>query len=303
MEIEFYGPIQERPIEISETYLESVIRLALKEDLGEAGDVTTTAVLPEKVKVRGYLLCKAEGVLAGIKIAEKVFKTVDGNLIFRAMVDDGARINPGQKLALIEGLAQSVLAAERTALNFLQHLSGIATLTAGFVEKVKAHPVKIVDTRKTTPGLRLLEKYAVRMGGGFNHRLGLYDAILIKDNHVSVAGGITVALKNTRTKYPDEKIEVEVRNLEQVKQALDFGADIIMLDNFALSEIKKAVEMVNRQVVLEASGGIILENVEEIAATGVDLISIGALTHSAPAVDISLEVEAPTGTTRRSSPT
>lgn len=278
-------------MEISDKYLESLIMRSLKEDLGEAGDVTTTAVLPEKVKARGYLLCKVEGVLAGIKIAEKVFKTVDGNLIFRAMVDDGARISPGQKLALIEGLAQSVLAAERTALNFLQHLSGIATLTAGFVEKVKAYPVKIVDTRKTTPGLRLLEKYAVRMGGGFNHRLGLYDAILIKDNHVSVAGGITVALKNTRTKYPDEKIEVEVRNLEQVKQALDFGADIIMLDNFALSGIEKAVEMVNKQVVLEASGGITLENVEEIAATGIDLISIGALTHSAPALDISLEIK------------
>jgi len=278
-------------MEISDQYLESIITRALQEDLGEAGDITTNSVLSEPVQGRGYLISKGEGVLAGIKVAERVFLALDKNLNFQAFFEDGLKVTPGERLALVEGSLQSILTAERTALNFLQRLSGIATLTAKFVEKVKPYPVKIFDTRKTTPGLRLLEKYAVRMGGGFNHRLGLYDAILIKDNHIKAIGGISQAIKNAQLKYPDARIEIEIQNLEQLKEALNVGADIIMLDNLELPEIKEAVNLVNHRSVIEVSGGVTLDNVAEIARTGVDLISVGALTHSAPALDISLEIE------------
>ena len=278
-------------MKIDRNAIDKIIKVALAEDLGEAGDITSRAILPSSFNCQAEMVSKDIGMIAGIEVAARVFFLMDPGLTISLKVDDGTMVEPGTHLAVIEGSAQSILAAERTALNFLQHMSGIATQTAQFVEKVRAYPVKILDTRKTTPGLRILEKYAVTVGGGFNHRFGLYDAVLIKENHISAVGGVKKAISLARNSSGEKiKVEVETENVEQVKEALEAGADIIMLDNMSLESIKEAVEVVNKRVVLEASGGVRLHNVEEIAKTGVDLISTSTLTQSALSLDVSLEI-------------
>lgn len=278
-------------MKLDQNAIDEIIKAALKEDLGEAGDITSKAILPSSFDVKAEIVSKDIGILAGIDIAARVFYLVDPSLSVILEVKDGVRVEPGKPLAMLEGRAQSILAAERTALNFLQHLSGIATLTSQFVDKVKPYPVKILDTRKTTPGLRLLEKYAVTVGGGCNHRFGLYDAVLIKENHVKVVGGIEKAISLVRASMGEKtKIEVETEDLEQVKEALKARADIIMLDNMSLGLVKEAVKLVDGRALLEASGGINLNNVLEIAKAGVNLISTSELTQSSLSLDISLEI-------------
>ncbi len=266
-----------------------LIDLALAEDIGP-GDATSEAILPPDLCLRAHIIAKQAGVVAGLPVAEAVFRRVDPSVQFTARVSDGARVEAGTVLAEVEGPARSLLAAERTALNFLQRLSGIATLTRRFVEAVAGTRAVILDTRKTHPGWRALEKYAVRMGGGQNHRMGLYDMILIKDNHIAAAGSITEAVRRARAARPDLPIEVEVKNLDELREALELPVDRIMLDNFDLESIRIAVRIAAGRVPLEVSGGVTLERVAELAATGVDYISVGALTHSAPALDISMDV-------------
>ncbi len=270
--------------------LGSIIKIALEEDLGGRGDVTTASVVSEGILVTGNILCKGEGILAGIRVAEAVFHEVNPDLEFVEKKSDGQRVERGEVVATIKGEARSLLVAERTALNFLQHLSGIATLTHKYVEAVSGLPTRIVDTRKTLPGLRELEKYAVRCGGGYNHRFGLYDGVLVKDNHLKVCGSIGEAIEKARRNSPHlVKIEVEVETLDQLQEALEASPDVIMLDNMSVEEMRKAVEIAGGRCLLEASGSIRLENMREVAETGVDIISIGAITMSAPALDFSLE--------------
>ncbi|KUK41306.1 MAG: Nicotinate-nucleotide pyrophosphorylase [Clostridia bacterium 62_21] len=270
--------------------LDELIRRALEEDIGP-GDLTTAAVVPAAARAAGVFLCKEQGVVAGLFVSARVFALLDPAVRFAARVAEGAAVKAGDVLAEVEGPARPLLTGERVALNFLRHLSGIATRTAGMVALVKDYPVRIVDTRKTTPGLRALEKYAVRAGGGYNHRFGLYDGVLIKDNHIRAAGGITAALRAVRAAVPHTvKIEVEVEDLAGVKEALAAGADAILLDNMPPEMMREAVRLVGGRAVLEASGGITEANVVEVAATGVDIISAGALTHSVRALDISLEL-------------
>jgi nicotinate-nucleotide pyrophosphorylase (carboxylating) len=277
-----------------ETYYLKIIRQALDEDI-QTGDVTTQAVIPDEVFGKGKFLVKANGVIAGLNIAEQVFKIVDDKIVYKVLICDGAKVNVGDIVAEVDGKASSILTAERTALNFLQRMSGIATLTNSFMEKIKHTKAKILDTRKTVPGLRLLDKEAVRLGGGKNHRIGLFDMFLIKDNHIEIAGSITNAVNECKD-YQRKinlnlRIEVETKNLEEVKKALACNVDIIMLDNFRTDMMKKAVAIINGKCLVEASGNVKLDNVKEIAETGVDFISVGALTHSVKALDISLEVE------------
>lgn len=268
--------------------IQELIKTALKEDIGK-GDVTTKLVLPQKKNVTAAIIAKEKGVLAGINIAQQVFYTLDKKLKFLAKQRDGNRIAPNTTIALVSGDARSILTAERTALNFMQHLSGIATTTSKYVSAVKGTKAQILDTRKTIPGLRTLEKYAVRVSGGRNHRFGLDYMILIKANHIKTAGGIEPALlsakKGNRKRL---KLEIEVKNLGEVKTALSLNARLIMLDNMGLKEMRKAVRLGKAK--FEASGGINLRNVRKVAKTGVDYISVGALTHSAPALDISLQI-------------
>ncbi|MEK7698679.1 MAG: carboxylating nicotinate-nucleotide diphosphorylase [Nitrospirota bacterium] len=272
---------------------DSILTQALLEDIGE-GDVTTNTIIPENHRSKVVLIAKEDFVLAGLPFTERIFKLVNLALKFKANKKDGDIVKKGAVIATINGNTRSLLMAERTALNILQRLSGIATLTCRFVEKVKGLPVKIVDTRKTIPGLRTFEKYAVRAGGGKNHRFGLFDGILIKDNHIKAAGSIEKAVKMAKLKAQHMlKIEVEAKNIREVRSALSAGAEIIMLDNMSIEGIKKSVRMIRShdpQVIIEASGNINLENVRVIAETGVDLISVGALTHSATAVDISMDI-------------
>ncbi len=276
-------------MDVNEQKLDNLIALALEEDL-PAGDITTEAIVPASLEASAVFLAKEEGVLAGLEIAVRVLAAVDAEVKLAAARQDGYQFSPGDILAQISGRASSILKAERTALNFLQRLSGIATLTRAFVEEVRGTKTVILDTRKTTPGWRELEKYAVRTGGGKNHRLSLSDMMLIKDNHIRIAGGIRPALKKAREKaVPGLKIEIEATNLQEVKEALEGGADLIMLDNMELEEIRKAVELVSGRVPLEVSGKVNLKTVREIALTGVDFISVGALTHSFRSADISLE--------------
>ena len=268
--------------------LDPLIDLAFEEDIG-IGDITTEAtVLPER-KGLGTLLAKSGGVVAGLPVAERVFGKLDAMLAFRSLVSDGDAVEAGTSIAEVRGSAKTILIGERTALNFLQRLSGIATLTAQFVEAVADYDTKIVDTRKTAAGWRALQKYAVRVGGGYNHRFGLYDGVLIKDNHIVAAGGIANAVQRAQKIVPHTaKIEVEVENLDQVDEALEAGADILLLDNMSAGTMQRVVHAVGNLAVTEASGGITLERVREVAATGVDIISVGALTHSAMPMDISL---------------
>ncbi len=266
------------------------IRAALAEDLGP-GDLTTEAIIGPDVPGRAAVLAREALVLAGLTIAGETFAAVDGTLQFHEEFRDGACVPAGACIARIEGSAASILKAERVALNFLQHLSGVATQTAAFVARVSDLPVQILDTRKTLPGLRRLEKYAVRMGGGTNHRMGLHDAVLVKDNHIAVAGGIAAAVAKVRACVPgDIPIEVEVTSLGEVRQALEAGAELILLDNMDLDTMAQAVRLIDNRALSEASGNIGLENVRAVAQTGVDRISIGALTHSVRAVDLSLEM-------------
>jgi nicotinate-nucleotide pyrophosphorylase (carboxylating) len=275
--------------------LKRIVSEALAEDLASA-DVTTEALVPSGVKGKASILVKRDGVLAGMDVAKEVFCQVDRSLRFKALVKDGAKVGKGKVVATIEGKMASMLKAERTALNFLQHLSGIATETARYVDAVAGTKAIITDTRKTIPGLRLLEKHAVRIGGGHNHRLNLSDGVLIKDNHLAILAscgvGLGESVKKARKRAPRTmKVEVEVESVKQAREALSAGADIIMLDNMKLKDMRRVVELVHGRALLEASGGITLDNVRSVAETGVDLISVGALTHSARALDMSLELE------------
>jgi len=270
--------------------LDELVRRALEEDIGP-GDLTTMATVPEATRATGVFLCKDEGVVAGLFVCARVFALLDPAVRFAARVAEGASVKRGDVLAEVSGPARPLLTGERVALNFLRHLSGIATRTARMVALVKDYPVRIVDTRKTTPGLRALEKYAVRIGGGYNHRFGLYDGVLIKDNHIRAAGGIRAAVRAARAVVPHTvKIEVEVEDLAGVEEALAAGADAILLDNMPPAMMREAVRLVAGRAVLEASGGITEANVVEVAATGVDLVSVGALTHSVKALDVSMEL-------------
>lgn len=268
--------------------LDPLIDLAFEEDIG-IGDITTEATVPPTQEGVGTLLAKSDGIVAGLPVAERVFAKLDETVLFRALVNDGDAVKVGTPIAEVQGSAKTILMGERTALNFLQRLSGIATLTAQFVTAVADYDTKIVDTRKTAAGWRAVQKYAVHVGGAQNHRFGLYDGVLIKDNHIVAAGGIGNAVQRARQVVPHTaKIEVEVETLEQVDEALEAGADILLLDNMSPSMMKSVVQQVGDLAVTEASGGITLEQVATVAATGVNLISVGALTHSAMPMDISL---------------
>ncbi len=273
----------------------NLVRKALREDLGP-GDITTRSLVPARRRVRAVILSRGSYVVAGAEVARTVFNELDSRLLFTGIVADGQRVGPDQPIARLEGRAHAILAAERTALNFMQRLTGIATLTARFVEEVKPYPVAILDTRKTTPLLRSLEKYAVRCGGGVNHRLGLYDRVLLKDNHRRLwaaehGGDLAAAVAAVRRKAPGVMIEVEVETEAELTSALSAAPDWILLDNMTPDSLRRCVVLVTGRCQLEASGGITLENVAEIAKTGINAISLGCLTHSAPAADLSLELE------------
>jgi nicotinate-nucleotide pyrophosphorylase (carboxylating) len=278
---------------LSPLVIEQAVRRALKEDLGRAGDITSAATIPAGKNAKAKLVARKAGVLAGLACAAQSFRAIDADVSFRAKTRDGAKLAVGETVAEIEGSAIGILSGERVALNFVGHLSGIATLTAAYVAKIAHTGTKILDTRKTIPGLRALEKYAVRCGGGVNHRFGLDDAVLIKDNHIAVAGGIAPALKAARAAVGHlVKVEIEVDSLDQLAEVLQTGgADAVLLDNMDTATLKRAVEMARGKLVLEASGGVTLETVAKIAETGVDVISSGALTHSAPALDVALDID------------
>ncbi len=271
--------------------MQQIIQNALSEDIG-SGDVTSLATIPADTPLRGLFTAKANGIVAGIEVAGEVFKQVDPSICFTALQDEGESIARGDLVARVEGRGPSILTGERTALNFMQRMSGIATLTHAYVEAVKGTRCIILDTRKTAPGLRELDKLAVKLGGGANHRIGLYDMVLIKDNHIEAAGGITPAVRTVRAARfcAGLDIEVEVTNLQQLQEALELQVQRIMLDNMAIDTMRQAVVMTAGRVPIEASGGISLQTVAQIAATGVNFISVGALTHSVRALDISLEV-------------
>lgn len=273
--------------------IDTIIQLALQEDIGP-GDYTSLATIRQDTRRQVHLLVKESGILAGVPVAEKVYRQVDPGIILDIRIDDGKQVQKGAIVFIAEGNAISMLSAERVVLNFMQRLSGIATYTRRMADEIRDLPARILDTRKTTPLMRELEKYAVRIGGGYNHRFGLYDMILIKDNHVDFAGGIARAIRSTR-KYLDDHgldllIEIEVRNFAELEQVLEFGGvDRIMLDNFKPSDLKKAVDAIGKRFETEASGGIVLENVREYAETGVDFISVGSLTHHIRSLDMSLK--------------
>ena len=270
--------------------VEPIVRAALAEDLGRAGDITSTACIPEGARMRVAFVARKAGVLAGLDCARLAVRALDPEAGFDAPIADGAVLGAGAVIACVSGNARAILSAERVALNLLGRLSGVASLTAAYVERIGGTRATIIDTRKTTPGLRLLEKYAVRCGGGANHRFGLDDAVLIKDNHVAACGGVGEAIRRACAHVGHMvKVEAEVDNLDQFGEALAAGPDIIMLDNFDLPDLIEAVRRAAGRVVLEASGGVTLATVRAIAETGVDLISVGALTHSAPVLDIGLD--------------
>jgi nicotinate-nucleotide pyrophosphorylase (carboxylating) len=266
-----------------------LVRRALEEDLG-AGDITTDATVPGDQRARGVFIAKQDCVLAGIDVAAEAFRQLEPDVRIEAHKHDGACCRAGDTLAEVAGTARALLIGERTALNVLQRLSGIATRTRQFVDAAGGR-ITILDTRKTTPGLRTLEKYAVRCGGATNHRTGLFDAVLIKDNHIRIAGGVRPAIERVRAARPGLPIEVEAQRLAEVDEAVAASADVILLDNMTTPDIQDAVRRVNRRARLEISGGVTLERIPELAATGADFVSVGALTHSAPAIDISFEIE------------
>jgi len=272
--------------------IQDSVRRALEEDLGRAGDITTTATIPASAGARAVIASREAGVIAGLPMAEAAFHMIAPGLRFTALMGDGSHVSPGDVVAEIEGSARAVLSAERVALNFLGRLSGIATLTNRFVQQVAGTECRIVCTRKTTPGLRAFEKYAVRCGGGFNHRYGLDDAVLIKDNHIAVAGGVAAALRAAKTSVGHlVKIEIEVDTLAQLREVLAEGADVVLLDNMGVDQLRDAVALVEGAMLTEASGGVNLDTVAAIAATGVDMVSVGALTHSPRVLDLGLDIQ------------
>lgn len=277
-------------LELPPFLVERAVAAALEEDLGQAGDITTDPIIPPHATAEAEIVARKAGVIAGLDLAAASFKALDPDAQFVADVADGAHVAAGARLARVQGKARALLSAERVALNYLGHLSGIATLTAAYVEAIEGTKARIACTRKTTPGLRAFEKYAVRAGGGINHRFGLYDAVLVKDNHIAAAGGLAQALAKLRARIGHlVKVEVEVDTLDQLDEALHFPIDAVLLDNMDVATLKKAVAMVGGRVLTEASGGVNLQTVRKIAETGVDLISVGALTHSAPRLDLALE--------------
>jgi nicotinate-nucleotide pyrophosphorylase (carboxylating) len=276
-------------------HIDEIVDLAIAEDLGK-GDITTDALITGDQQGTGLIMAKREGILAGTEAAKQVFRRVDSKLKLELLLRDGARLKPGSKIASVSGSIASILKAERTALNFLQRLSGIASETDRYVERVQGLPVRIMDTRKTTPGFRLLEKHAVRVGGGQNHRMSLGDGMLIKDNHLAVLRNQELSIKQivarARQKAPRGLlVEVEAATALEALEAAEAGADIVMLDNMSLDDMRKAVKAIHGRALLEASGGITLDNVRAVAETGVDFVSVGALTHSVRALDISLELQ------------
>lgn len=272
--------------------LDNFLLDALKEDIG-TGDITTECCVPEEAQSRAVFRCKQAGVVCGLEVARRVFFLLDPKVQFESKMSEGTKVQVGDVVATISGPSRSILSGERVALNLMQHMSGVATQTARMVERVAGTHAVIVDTRKTTPGMRVLEKYAVRMGGGTNHRFNLADGVLIKDNHIVAAGGITNAVNNARKMVPHTlKIEVETTNFEEIQEALEAGADIIMLDNMSCADMKKAVGLIAGRAKVEASGNMGSRDIREVAEAGVDLISIGALTHSVEALDISLQFQA-----------
>jgi nicotinate-nucleotide pyrophosphorylase (carboxylating) len=272
--------------------VEGAVRAALAEDLGLVGDITTNAIVPAAATAAGVLVARRPGVIAGLPLAEAAFRALDPEVRFEALVGEGQPVAAGAAAARVSGRARALLSAERVALNFLGRLSGIATLTRRYVDAIAGTRARIIDTRKTTPGLRALEKYAVRAGGGMNHRTGLFDAVLIKDNHIVAAGGIGAAIEAARARAGHMvKIEVEVDTLDQLAEALQHRIDAVLLDNMTPDELREAVRMAAGRVLTEASGRVSLETVRAIAETGVDLISSGSLTHSAPVLDIGLDFE------------
>lgn len=271
---------------------EPLIRQALEEDFGRAGDLTSDAVLPPHLIGQAEIVARVEGRVAGLQVALSAFRILDSSFEIEELAADGEDVAAGAVLAALRGPARALLSGERTALNILGRLCGIATATRNMVRLVEPHGARIVCTRKTTPGLRVLEKYAVRCGGGHNHRYGLDDAVLIKDNHIALAGGLKVAVERARRSVGHlVKIEVEVDSLEQLREALDLGVEVVLLDNMSLEMLREAVAMAKGRAITEASGGINLKTAADIAATGVDLLSVGWLTHSAPALDVALDVE------------
>lgn len=278
---------------LSPFIIEPLVRMALAEDLGRAGDITSDSTVPESARACVVIAAREEGRIAGLDIAEAAFRMVDANLKITRLIREGADVKKGDEVMKVEGRARSILTAERVALNFMGHMSGVATLTLEMVRAVGNHKAKIAATRKTLPGLRAVQKYAVMIGGGIPHRYGLDDAVLIKDNHIAMSGGVRNAIRNAKAHIGHTvKIEVEVDTLEQLAEVLDEGVDIVMLDNMTGEQMKQAVAMVGGRAVVEASGGVTLARIPEIAATGVDLISSGAVTHSAPNFDVGLDYKA-----------
>jgi nicotinate-nucleotide pyrophosphorylase (carboxylating) len=277
---------------LSPLAIDEAVTRALNEDLGRAGDITSIATIPESTKMHAVMVARQAGVIAGLPLAVATFQKLSPDLQIHAYIRDGAAVAAGVHVLSLMGPARAVLAGERTALNFVGRLSGIATLTSEYVRRTAGTKLRICCTRKTTPGLRALEKYAVRCGGGFNHRFGLDDAILIKDNHIAVAGGVRAALERARAHIGHlVKIEIEVDTLDQLREVLDTGlADVVLLDNMDIATLTEAAKLADGRVVLEASGGVTLESVARIATTGVDYVSSGALTHSAPNFDVALDI-------------
>lgn len=270
--------------------IKSIIKLAIEEDIA-GGDITTNSLVPESIKATAEMTMKADGVISGIDIAIAVFKELDKDTVCTKFVNDGDKVKRGDKILKVEGSYRVLLSAERSSLNFLQRLSGIATETSKYVSALENTQTKVLDTRKTVPGMRMLDKKAVKDGGGTNHRIGLYDMVLIKDNHIKVAGGILKAVGQIKSVVPSSiKIEVEVTNMEEVKEAIQSGADIIMLDNMTTAQMAEAVKFIDNRAKTEASGNMSLERIKEVAQTGVDFISVGALTHSVKALDISMNI-------------
>ena len=269
-----------------------LIEIALKEDIG-SGDITTESLVASELVGTGVIIAKEPLVIAGLDVARQVFEHLDSEIIFDSVYNDGDALAEGSIVSEIKGKLRALLMGERTALNFLQHLSGIATHVRSYVSEIENTNVRLVDTRKTTPGWRVLEKYAVRVGGAYNHRMGLYYGVLIKDNHIAVCGGVQKAVKRIRKHMSHlVKIEVEVSELDQVKEALDAGADVIMLDNMNINQMKKAVTLIDGRAAVEVSGGVTQSSLKQLADTGVDIISAGALTHAARGVDLSMRIKA-----------
>ena len=279
---------------LSALAIDEAVQRALDEDLGRAGDITSIATIPEATKAHAILIARQSGVIAGLPLAVATFQKLSPDVSIQAHFRDGGTVASGLQVLTISGPARAVLAGERTALNFVGRLSGIATLTSDYVRHTAGTKLRICCTRKTTPGLRALEKYAVRCGGGFNHRFGLDDAILIKDNHIAVAGGVRPVLERARAHIGHlVKVEIEVDTLAQLREVLDTGlADVVLLDNMDTATLTEAVKLANGRVVLEASGGVTRNSIAKIAATGVDYVSVGALTHSAPNFDVALDIDA-----------